>query len=103
MIYLVCVKQIAEQLFENGFPLASTLNVSKKLYEHAEQLMAMSLLQGGQNPTILSKSTYKFISSSTAQTPEDYEVEPKFYNEQTVKELCINSVASRRFLGTLFF
>ena len=46
--------------------------------------MAMSLLQGGQNPIILNKSTYKFISSSTVLTPKDYEVEPKFYNEQTV-------------------
>ena len=102
MICLVCVKQIAEQLFQNGFPLASTLNVSKKLYEYAGQLMAMSPLQGGPNPTILRKSTYKFISSSSALTPEDYEVEPKFYNEQIVKEVCINSVTSRRFLGTPF-
>ena len=93
---------MAEQLFENGFPLASTLNVSKKLYEYAGQLMAMSLLQGGQNTTILSKSTYKFISSSTALIPEDYEVEPKFYKEQTVKEVCINSATSRSFLGTPF-
>ena len=53
------------KFFENGFPLASTLNVSKKLYEYAGQLMAMSLLQGGQNATILNKSTYKFISSAT--------------------------------------
>ena len=55
---------MAEQFFENGFPLASTLNVSKKLYEYAGRLMAMSLLQVGQN-----------------LTPEDYEVEPKFYIE----------------------
>ena len=82
---------MAEQLFENGFPLASTLNVSKKLYEYAGRLMVMSLLQGGQNPTILSKSTYKFISSSTALTPEDYEVETKFYNEQTVNEVIFVS------------
>ena len=93
---------MAEQLFENGFPLASTLNVGKKLYEYPGQVIAMSLLQGGQNPTILSKSTYKFISSSTALTPEDYEVESEFYIEQTVKEVCINSAASRRFLGILF-
>ena len=64
MICLVCLKQIAEQFFENGFPLAGTLNVSKKLYEYAGRLMAMSLLQVGQN-----------------LTPEDYEVEPKFYIE----------------------
>ena len=82
---------MAEQLFENGFPLASTLNFSKKLYEYAGRLRAMSLLQGGQNPTILNKSTYKFISSATALTTEDYEVEPKFYIEQTVKEVCINN------------
>ena len=43
MICLVCLKQMAEQLFENGFPLASTLNVSNKLYEYAGQLMVMSL------------------------------------------------------------
>ena len=53
MICLVCLKQMAEQFFENGFPLASTLNVSKKLYEYAGRLMAMSLLQVGQNLTIL--------------------------------------------------
>ena len=37
IIYLVCVNQMAEQLFENGFPLANTLNVSKKLYEYNMQ------------------------------------------------------------------
>ena len=88
MIYLVCVKQMAEQLFENGFPLLP------------EPLMAMSLLQGGQNPTIFSKLTYKFISTSTAVTPEDYEVRPKFHIEETVKEVCITSATSRYFLGT---
>ena len=97
MICLVCLKQMAEQLFENGFRLASTLNVSKKLYEYAGQLMVMSLLQGGQNPTIINKSIYKFISSSTALTPEDYEVEPKFYIEQTVKVVC-NSQISASFI-----
>ena len=97
MICLVCLKQMAEQLFENGFPLASTLNVSKKLYEYAGQLMVMSLLQGGQNPTIINKSIYKFISSSTALMPEDYEVEPKFYIEQTVKVVC-NSQISASFI-----
>ena len=56
--------------------------------------MAMSLLQSSQNPAILSKSTDKFVSSSTALAPEGYRVEPKFYTEQTVKEDCINKRSS---------
>ena len=78
---IVCLRQIKESYFTDGVPIQSTMVLTKNTFYAAGRLMALSLIQGGPNPALLSESSYKFISSDSLPPPSELCYPKSFIDE----------------------
>lgn len=58
------LQYIENRLFRNGVPVDSTIALSKGEFRMAGEVMAMSILHGGQAPNFMSQIVYNYISGS---------------------------------------
>ena len=54
---------------------------------YARKTMTMSIMQGGTKHEILSKDVYKFITTETLLSPEDFNSDDSFLERQEVKKV----------------
>ena len=89
---IVFLRQIKESYFTDGVPNQSTMVLTKKSFYAAGRLMALSLIQGGPNPALLSESSDKFISSDSLPTPLELCYPKSFIdeNQPMQKVQCVN-------------
>ena len=76
-------------LFENGMPVDSLFLLTENQFFYADQLMAMSLFQGGPLPNLLSECCYKIISLPTCVNPTDIERSKEFLNFEKIRKVSI--------------
>lgn len=58
------LQYIENRLFHDGVPVDSTISLSKGEFKMAGEVMAMSILQGGQAPNFMSHIVYNYLSDS---------------------------------------
>jgi hypothetical protein len=63
-IFAEMLQFIEHRLFHNGFPLNSTVALSKGDFKMAGEVMAMSIIHGGQAPSFLSQIVFNYLSNN---------------------------------------
>ena len=67
---------MAQSLLPDGSPLKSAMLV--EMYHYAGQLMASSIVQGGETPNILQEWCYNVVSSEQPLGPMSFEPTQEF-------------------------
>ena len=52
---------VERRLFPNGKPTESTMSLTKKDFKLAGEIMAMSILQGGQAPNLITSQIFNYL------------------------------------------
>ena len=52
---------VERRLFPNGKPVESTMSLTRKDYKLAGEIMAMSILQGGQAPNLITSQIFNYL------------------------------------------
>ena len=52
---------VQRRLFPDGKPIQSTMSLTRKDFKLAGEIMAMSIMQGGQAPNLLSSQIFKYL------------------------------------------
>lgn len=52
---------VERRLFPNGKPIDSTMALTRKDYKLAGEIMAISVIQGGQAPHFMSAQTFEYL------------------------------------------
>ena len=52
---------VERRLFPNGKPIDSTMALTSRDYKLAGQIMAMSVIQGGQAPHLMSAQIFEYL------------------------------------------
>ena len=52
---------VERSLFSNGKPIDSTMALTRKDYKLAGEIMAMSVIQGGQAPHFMSAQIFEYL------------------------------------------
>lgn len=52
---------VERRLLPNGIPTDSTMSLTRKDYKLAGEIMAMTIMQGGQAPNLMSSKIYDYL------------------------------------------
>ena len=55
------LEYVERRLFPNGIPTDSTMSLTRKDYKLAGEIMAMTIMQGGQAPNLMSSKIYEYL------------------------------------------
>ena len=70
---------VERRLFPDGIPTDSTMSLTRKDYKLAGEIMAMSIMQGGQAPNLMSSKIYDYLCGKLSVS----QIESNF-----TRELC---------------
>ena len=70
---------VERRLFPNGIPTESTMSLTRKDYKLAGEIMAMSVMQGGQAPNLMSSKIFDYLRGKLSVSQIE---------SSTTRELC---------------
>lgn len=61
LFFLEMLDYVERRLFPDGKPVESTMSLTRKDFKLAGEIMAMSIMQGGQAPNLLASQTFNYL------------------------------------------
>ena len=97
---IVSLKQMSEQLFNEGEPKVTAVNLQRNLFYYAGLLMAQSIIQGGPTPNFLTANAFNqvvgsFAGSSTTKVAVS-EMPEAFRNDCVIKKVSFAKLYIKR-------
>lgn len=79
------------RLFQNGKPIESTMALTRKDFKLAGEIMAMSIMQGGQAPNLMSPQIFNYLCGNLSVSQ---------INSTPHRELCEKVIDIKFFMNT---
>lgn len=92
-VYIEMLDYTKRRLFQNGKPIESTMALTRKDFKLACEMMAISIMQGGQAPNLMSPQIFNYLCGNLSVSQ---------INSTPHRELCEKVTDVKFFMNTKF-